>query len=827
MNTSTVQEKSTKSTRQIELERESVELGAVRYRKEQPLPWRKDAPGQKEESELKPGKRLLMDAIEPVAAGVQEFLDAANSGKAGRRHAAVAYLQFVEPIEAAYIATRCAINAASQMHSLQKVLLVIGSAIEDHLDLTSFAEKAPGLMRMVSRQLDGKTKNANHRKKVMSHAMLKAEVEKLSWANSDKLKIGQALLEIVMERTGLVETVRMTEAANDTPIYVRPTELCSKFLSDGHSRCALLNPVYLPMVVPPKPWRTPFIGGYLSNAIKGFRLVKTFNRAYLDELASVDMPIVYASVNNVQSVAWRINKPVLEVMRTVWDAGSDIGGLPSRSPLPFPPRPANIPDKDSGVELTEEQQKLLKGWKAKTAKVHEENSRLESQRLGMSQKLWIAERFVDEEELYFPHQLDWRGRIYPAVPFVNPQADDSGKALLQFAVGKPLDENGAYWLAVHIANLFGIDKVSFDDRVAWVMDHEEELLDSAALPLDGKRFWTQADSPYCALAACFEWAGYRVMGDEFVSYIPIAMDGSCSGLQHFSAMLRDPIGGAAVNLVPGARPSDIYTQVAKVAQVKVDAMDSDEAKLWRGGKVIRKLSKQPTMTLCYGATLRGMQGQIEAALRKLDAEGKPYLGGADNYAASRFLGEIIHASIGEVVVAARDAMAWLQVAARVAANEGLPVRWSTPAGMIVQQEYKEQIGKRFKVYFGGKEVKLIVNEEGDKLNKRRQASGISPNFVHSLDSSHLMATVNTLTANGVYSFACIHDSFGTHAADVDVLHKAIRQAFVEQYTPDVLARFREELIAQLPEEKRIEIPELPPKGALELAAVMAAEYSFA
>jgi DNA-directed RNA polymerase len=35
--------------------------------------------------------------------------------------------------------------------------------------------------------------------------------------------------------------------------------------------------------------------------------------------------------------------------------------------------------------------------------------------------------------------------------------------------------------------------------------------------------------------------------------------------------------------------------------------------------------------------------------------------------------------------------------------------------------------------------------------------------------------------NDVTHFAMIHDSYGTHACDTDVLGQALRESFVEQY----------------------------------------------
>jgi DNA-directed RNA polymerase len=88
-----------------------------------------------------------------------------------------------------------------------------------------------------------------------------------------------------------------------------------------------------------------------------------------------------------------------------------------------------------------------------------------------------------------------------------------------------------------------------------------------------------------ALAAAFEFAGFLEHGDTYVSHLPIPLDGSNSGLQHFSALLRDPTGAAAVNLVPSDKPNDVYAEVAARAQARVDDDTDPRAAPWRGGKV--------------------------------------------------------------------------------------------------------------------------------------------------------------------------------------------------------------------------------------------------
>lgn len=60
--------------------------------------------------------------------------------------------------------------------------------------------------------------------------------------------------------------------------------------------------------------------------------------------------------------------------------------------------------------------------------------------------------------------------------------------------------------------------------------------------------------------------------EGFACRCTIAYDGTCSGLQHYSCLLRDPIGGSAVNLIDHEKPSDIYKEVADKVLTTVKKM---------------------------------------------------------------------------------------------------------------------------------------------------------------------------------------------------------------------------------------------------------------
>jgi DNA-directed RNA polymerase, mitochondrial len=797
-------------TRQIALEEESLTLGIDRYKKER---------NRQDEADTGPGRRLIRDTIGPVAAAIDAFVAEARNGKPGKKHTAVRWAEKFPATELAYLTVRHCLNAVSSKDTrVQTVAEALGTAVEDSINYSRFREESPGLYKHLQGVLK-KSTSQRHNKSVLSAAMRRTELDQFAFPGHDGIHFGMKMVELFIEATGFAILYLDTSHGQDKRrTLLRGTPEVMDWLDKAHDAAAHFAPVRMPMLVPPIPWQASKGGGYLTDAGGLVPIVRTRNKAYLRELDNADMPMVYEALNAIQGTPWKVNSNVLAVMREAWEAGGGIGDLPRRELEPLPGLPVSVDRMDWWKE---ENPEAFKAWKRKRAEIYEMNARATSKRVAAAQKIALALRFEPEEAIYFPHSLDFRGRVYPVPGTLNPQGDDQTKSLLTFAKGMPLGSDGVRWLAIHLANVFGVDKVPFADRIKWVMDNEERILDSAIDPLDGHRFWTEADSPWCALAACFEWAGYKAQGESFVSHLPIALDGSCNGLQNFSAMLKDSIGGAATNLMPQQKPADIYTQVMNVAaeRVKREAEGGNPLAAKWDGQLTRSIVKRPVMTLPYGVTKSGMRGQISEEMRK---QGKD-----DSWEAAQYLADVLWECIGLVVVAAREAMDWLKAAAKVAASGDMPVSWTTPAGFPVLQEYRESIGKEVATHVSGRFLRITTNVEGTKLDGRRQALGISPNFVHSCDASHMMLTTCTATDNGVESFAMIHDSYGTHAANTGLLAASLRAAFLEQYSREVLTDFRDELAAQLPSEIAADLPPLPPSGDLDLSLVEQSAYFFA
>lgn len=743
-------------------------------------------------------------AIEPTAEAFADFKDRALNGAAVSVDAAD-ILCSIGDEEAAALTARVVMHAAAEGMMLTATALRVADAMIDHIQLLSVRQRSVKALKTHLLKQGRKSQTKRRRRN------LRGFYERMgadrTFTMKQRLRAGVKAIELFCDATGLF----VIDTTGFGKRRIRPTEAVHKWLEQQHARCELLSPIHLPMIVPPRRWVSPHRGGYITKH-PGNRLVKQANRKYHEQIRDVEMPAVYDAVNAVQSTPWRINTRLYEIVRSIWDGGGLLGGLPERDPQPVPVRPVT------------DDEEVIGRWKREAMNIYDANNKQVAQRISMSQRLWIAEKFRDEEEIFFPHALDFRGRVYPIpVGGPNPQGDDLSKALLEFARGEPITDQGAQWLAIHLANQFGQDKLPFEERVDWVFANEAMILDSARDPLDGERFWATADNPFLALAACFEWLGYFENGGDWITHLPIHLDGSNSGLQHFSALLRDPVGGAAVNLVPQDRPADIYSDVARLAQAKVDASDDENVRLWLDGKVTRKVAKRPTMTFTYSATRYGMLDQIYQTLREIDRDGQHIDG--DNYAASFAMSHVLWDSIRETVIAASAAMDWLRQAARVMTKAGKPIWWTTPAGLPVLQDYPNTRRDMIRVYHQNKEMRLIVHADDKGIDGRRQANAIAPNVIHSFDAAHLMDVANRCHAQAI-DLAVVHDSFGCLASRAYEMRGILRDSFADQYSVDRLAELRDELLAQLPEEFHGQLPPLPPFGDLDIEAIRRSEYLF-
>lgn len=579
---------------------------------------------------------------------------------------------------------------------------------------------------------------------------------------------------------------------------------------------------HLPMVTEPKPWRKMHDGGFLESKSSLVRTKSGDIEQKLYAKAAIkrgDMDQVLKGLDVLGKTAWRINNDVLKVLLEAWNSGEEIANMPPMTPdLELPAEP------DSS-----ENPMIRRDWIHAVKAVENERAALHSQRCYMNLQLEIARTFR-HQVIYFPHNVDYRGRAYPIPTYLNHMGADHTRAILKFAEGKELGENGLRWLKIHLSNVYGFDKASFDEREAFATDNAANIMESATNPLKGSRWWLKAEDPWQCLAACFELNAALALPDptKFVSSLPVHQDGTCNGLQHYAALGGDTWGAKQVNLMPGDRPADVYSAVADLVKqgIAKDLQAKNRFAEIVTGKITRKVVKQTVMTNVYGVTFAGAKKQV---CKQLDAL-YPDLGkesGIPNMLLATYIAKHIFGALGTMFRGAHDIQYWLgEIGGRVCRSltpaqlqqleESEPkatkakktgsnpiaeltdqfrstIVWTTPLRMPVAQPYRKATLKEIRTCL--QNITYPVNGQTDPVNRRKQLQGFPPNFIHSLDASHMLLSGLQCAELGL-DFAAVHDSFWTHAADLDVMNTVLRDAFIRIHEEDVVGRLLAEFEAR-------------------------------
>lgn len=729
----------------------------------------------------------------------------------------------------------------------------VGDSIEQEVRIHKFLEKSSkkkhdkGKKKEVVESTEVIKEEEKLRKKVIDlmkkqklaavRGILKGLDDTKPWGPVMKTKVGSRLIELLVQtayiqppsepesdqsqdggpdiRPAFVHSFRTMKEAAKTGRKYGVIE-CDPLILKGLDRTAKSMAIpYMPMVVPPVNWTGFDKGGYLflPSYVMRTHGVKQ-QREAVKKVPRKQLEPVFEALDTLGNTKWRVNNKVLSVVDRIWAGGGRLAGLVDRNDVEIP------------EELESDDEAEKKKWKWKVKSVKKENRERYSLRCDTELKLAVARKMKDEECFYYPHNLDFRGRAYPMHPHLNHLGSDVCRGILEFADGRPLGKSGLHWLKIHLANLYGggVDKLSNEGRITFVENHLDEIFDSAEQPMEGRRWWLNAEDPFQFLAACMTLTEALKIStpESFISHIPVHQDGSCNGLQHYAALGRDKLGAAAVNLVAGEKPADVYSGIAArvLAIMKIDAQkDPETFSEARHAKILvnqvdRKLVKQTVMTSVYGVTYIGAREQIKRRLKERDAIADD----SELFGAACYAAKVTLTALQEMFEGARSIMNWLGDCAKVIASENEPVCWTTPLGLPVVQPYRYQGRHIVKTSL----QMLTLKRETDKVMVKRQRTAFPPNFVHSLDGSHMMMTAIACKKAGL-SFAGVHDSYWTHACDVDNMNRILREKFVELYETPILENLLESFQESFPS---LEFPPLPERGNLDLNEVLESPYFF-
>ncbi len=797
--------------KQSNLESEMKEMGVNRY-------WRKVNRTTQGEMETNHpiGRRLLTESVNELAEGIRVWKARVKDRPTGPQHAAYPYIDLLDRHLVAALAARTIIDAISTHSRIVKTAITISRMLEDELKWREISKQDKQIFRHHVEQTKKKRGYESKRRHMNSLERL-VDMHFSRWPNPVRVKVGIVLIELMKQHTGLIDIETRTGLMGKRDTFVRPTDQLLSWMKMAHKSSEDLSPIYLPMVVRPKNWTTIWDGGYLTDQIHRRPLIKTSDRKHLAEVGSVVLDEPLEAVNALQSVGWRVNKRLYSCMKYFWEQGVAAGGLPSTEGEPIPSKPVDI---DTNAESRRK-------WRKLAARIHYENEAEDSRRIQVAQVLWMAEKFQDEK-LFMPWYMDFRGRMYPRPYGLQPQGADWSRSLLQFADGEQMTESGVNWLAIHGANCYGMDKLSFTDRREWVWTKDEWLRSIAKDPEGSLTEWGKADEPWAFLSFCLEWAEYRTKGSDMITHLPCSIDGSSNGLQILSLVMRDPVGAESTNVIMSedGKPQDIYQNVADATVARLKESTHPFASKWIEFGIDRFCTKRPTMVVPYSGTLFAVTDYTIAWFREqMKKKGceNPF-GWEEVYPPCAFLAKVIWEALGDIVGEARRAMTWFQECSDICISNNTPIRWTTPTGFLVKQAYETWQNSTIKTIIGDVIRRHKINVGSGNLSKIKNRNAIAPNWVHSLDAAVAQKSILECKVRGVSDVNIIHDAFWTTSPNMEVMRSSLTNSVIDIFSEDLLHSFRKELTAYLPGGESL--PEPPSIGTLDIDKVRESIYFF-
>ena len=359
----------------------------------------------------------------------------------------------------------------------------------------------------------------------------------------------------------------------------------------------------------------------------------------------------------------------------------------------------------------------------------------------------------DLDKVYFTYAYDKRGRIYTKESIISPQSYEENKAILSFAKEKHLDERGWYWFKIAIANSFGLDKATWSERISWFEANEKDILAGKLNDQASEiHLFKQAVDAYNE-ALITSQTGYIVR-----------LDATCSGPQLMATIMRDVELMEKLNVLGDSERKDFYTIVTN----EMNSLGCEEV-------FDREYIKAAIMTTMYNS---------EAKPREVFGKHLSlYYKALENVASSALA---LKNCINQCWSNDKDVNIWT-----------LPDGHTAYCPVTYLKEHKIEI-EDFMV--AGKKVatKIILPEIGPNKDQHRS---LSPNIIHSIDGTILRYIVSNLNDLDI-ECSPIHDSFGVHPNDCDVLRTSYRGMLARLYRENWIDDILSEIVGEAIEVER-------------------------
>ena len=635
-----------------------------------------------------------------------------------------------------------------------------------------------------------------------------------SWSKKQTLYLGTCLLNVAKAHKVITVEKKSYKQSGKTrsfnEISIDPNIMLE--LIRRHEFYQFLRLLYRPMLVPPIPHTLEISGGCLMLDRR---------KPTVGGISKASQPCLDA-INALQSTEWAVNDRVLEVMTTVYERNSVECNMPAYNfeeftfLRPFPEE--GTPEEKFSWKKDKEEQ--YSTWYKEVQK-----------RAQMEIRLTLAGKLSKTKFFYHAYTMDFRGRAYTTTEMLSPQSGDFDRGLIEFASSCAVTREGLYWLMVHVANCFdGVDfgngpsndKAPFDERVLWAKSNIKNFRKISDDPYKNNSWMdnvtTKKNSSFQRLAAAFDLIKAL---DTGYSSIPVQLDGSCNGSQHWSAIMRDSDLASKVNVAPTVIPGDLYQVVADVATT----LCKTEENKWReifyaywDKRIPRKVVKRSTMCDAYGITDHGIRRYCreEGHLNWVeDPSGKTQ--------AINELALIIRESLDGALKSANEGKVFLQDLTELCTTRGKHATWITPTGFKVINRYTMERIKVLDTHlYRNSRLQLSMVEDTKNPAVSLAIQAVSPNYIHSIDAAHLILTVLCMVDEGVKSFSTIHDSYGCHCSYVPLMRKALTETFYEIHKEPLLFKFKQDIEDVIGDTGR----SVPAQGDFDITQVRDSHYLF-
>lgn len=737
------------------------------------------------ETRTQPVKRLLEQAVHRFSVETTQFL-AAEKKKRTKKHPMVGVFKELPVDTVALLTCKIVLDKLSKEQDLNGLVRAVGAALEDEVAYKAISKKDPKYWKALKDKYSEAKLQGAVRKRYKEHWI---------WGVSKRHRVGLWCVHMLLDTTKLFQKRSYVVKKRRRDIIV-PTEETLKWISEADDLYEGMKPFYLPTTAPPKNWVNGQDGGYTTPLVHTKTFVKVHHKHSLKLLSQADLSVIDRGVNRLQRVPWKINTKVLEVYNHLCKTGSHLASLPSLYDQELPPKPPQ----DSPPEA-------WRTWSREAGRIHRFNLSNTGKYL-KNQTLRQVANSLKDELFYFPQRLDFRGRVYPLPNYLNIQGDDLSRSLLMFGKSEPIG-NHSVSLMIHVANVWGQDKKSIQERLEWYYQNEEMLCRVAKDPLEYTQWTTQA-KPWQCLAAAYEVQGLKQYGTSFLTSLPVAMDCTNNGLQMYSLLMRDPNGAYWTNCTTQDKRLDIYQEVADATVIP---------ECWGGflKEIPREGAKRPVMTLAYGATKHSCRKYIlqwfEETYLDPIGNGNPF-GKEKHYQPCHQLADNLWTAIGGKIGKALEVMDWMR---EVAYQFDTGIQWTSPSGLPVYQRREQASSYQVKTKVGHTVRIARYRKYNGKIQKTKMQDAFPPNFIHSLDAS----VVHQVAASFPGPLGTIHDSFLTTAPSAISLKDLVRYEVASMFDErDILGDFHRELIKQ----SRLELPDPPSKGDFDVLEVIRAPY---